>query len=1470
MHKKILSMILAIAMVVSMFAGIAVTASAAESVTLSFAGGSASNGEWTFADETSGVSAVFAQGTHTTLPRWDATLVRFYGTTDKSNTLTVSAPAGGTITSIAFAMNGTYTLEKVSADSGEIDTATSTWTGSAAAVVFTSTAQTRIEGMTISYEASACDHANATSTETAATCTEAGSISYSCPDCGATWATEIAALGHNWTEEITVAATCTAEGTKTSTCSVCSATETATIPMIDHVYAEGVCTACGAAEPVVAPYELVVNSSSLKEGDKLIIVGIKDEAYYALSTTQNTNNRVAIAVTPNEDASIDAIDGVQVLTLGGAEDAWTLSVGDAYLNPTSTTTSNHLKTVVELDAYSYWTIAIDAETGVASVTNNGKTSRNLMRLNGTSDIFACYSSGQKDIYIYREIDLNACQHEWSDWTVDTAATCTAEGTQSRTCALCSESETAPIAATGHTFVYGEAAVTCSACDYNAAYTLSDIATVKASTDGATYYFKGIVTYVNGRNVYIEDATGAICVYFAEAAEGIALGDEILVWDAITTYNGLIETTNTTAQEYVKASTGNTLPLTEVTIADLLADTTNEYLCERVIIKGVTVGAVDAAANTSLLDADSNLINIYKATLAENVTANDVVNVTAVVSSYNGYQLLVNPTTATTDVEVVTEGAETTIETVSIATAKAGTVGVAYQIEGVVTFIDGRTLYVQDETGAIAVYLKANAANTAVGDKVKAYGVLKNYNGLLELDAVDETDTTVYEILSSGNTVAAQAVTIADLLADTTNEYLAELVSISNVMITAIDTSRPTYTISDGTNTITIFKTPKDADGNLMSVGTTINVLEAVVSAYNAYQLRVADVSKYEVVSLCQHETTELQGAITGDCTTDGYTGDTVCTVCGTVVTVGTVITAPGHTYEDGVCSECGEEEPAPAGPFYYTKVTAAPEAWDGTYIIVYEDGAGKAYVFNGVDGAFNYVEAAYGNNNILGTDALAAVEATIATMEGGYSIHTTAGYLCGTSGSNALKFATDAALNTIAFDENGELIITSETSVLRFNTASNQMRFRYFKSSSYSNQKAISLYAKVEGEMPACEHGTTEIKNAAEATCTEAGYTGDTYCALCFTLLESGTAIDALGHSYSYTNNGDNHTATCANCSDSITEDHTYVDGTCACGATEVVAPKPDANLVFTMNISAGAEMTVTYSIMGVAVNSYADFYLEVKKDVAGGDPITTVYGISGDREPMVAKVNPSTGVAMMYQVTYKGINAKEMGDNFSTTLYAVAEDGTVYCGATSVKSIKSYLLEKADAEASIPELKTMAIDMLKYGAAAQVRLGYNTENLVTADLTEEQLSYATQEIPEAVNYAATSGTGAAVNTNITVTSRVQLNLSCIYTTATDPNAVKCVITDSEGKVLAEIAATNKAGIMFSAIYEDVGAKQMRDVINATFYEGETAISQTVSWSVESYVAQVRAKTNVAEDELNMVNAMLTYGDAVAAYMEAK
>ena len=49
-------------------------------------------------------------------------------------------------------------------------------------------------------------------------------------------------------------------------------------------------------------------------------------------------------------------------------------------------------------------------------------------------------------------------------------------------------------------------------------------------------------------------------------------------------------------------------------------------------------------------------------------------------------------------------------------------------------------------------------------------------------------------------------------------------------------------------------------------------------------------------------------------------------------------------------------------------------------------------------------------------------------------------------------------------------------------------------------------------EIPATGHKNTEVKNAKAATCTEAGYTGDTYCADCGEKLEDGKTIEATGN----------------------------------------------------------------------------------------------------------------------------------------------------------------------------------------------------------------------------------------------------------------------------------------------------------------------------------------------------------------------
>ena len=47
-----------------------------------------------------------------------------------------------------------------------------------------------------------------------------------------------------------------------------------------------------------------------------------------------------------------------------------------------------------------------------------------------------------------------------------------------------------------------------------------------------------------------------------------------------------------------------------------------------------------------------------------------------------------------------------------------------------------------------------------------------------------------------------------------------------------------------------------------------------------------------------------------------------------------------------------------------------------------------------------------------------------------------------------------------------------------------------------------------------CTHATTEVKNAKDATCTQKGYTGDTYCKVCGEKVKTGQDIDALGHDF--------------------------------------------------------------------------------------------------------------------------------------------------------------------------------------------------------------------------------------------------------------------------------------------------------------------------------------------------------------------
>ena len=151
----------------------------------------------------------------------------------------------------------------------------------------------------------------------------------------------------------------------------------------------------------------------------------------------------------------------------------------------------------------------------------------------------------------------------------------------------------------------------------------------------------------------------------------------------------------------------------------------------------------------------------------------------------------------------------------------------------------------------------------------------------------------------------------------------------------------------------------------------------------------------------------------------------------------------------------------------YEKVTAEPEDWSGEYLLVYEANATTARVWKGVDEANNYAEATIATGVIAAPEGAAVL--TIAKVAESnpvvYSIMVGDKYIGQTSDANGIKIQTTAINNSISYNGTDAAVdIVASSAHLRYNSASSSY-FRYYKSATYSSQKKIQLYKKVDGSV---------------------------------------------------------------------------------------------------------------------------------------------------------------------------------------------------------------------------------------------------------------------------------------------------------------------------------------------------------------------------------------------------------------------
>lgn len=154
-------------------------------------------------------------------------------------------------------------------------------------------------------------------------------------------------------------------------------------------------------EAAMGLYHLVTDAANLTVGSSIIIAA--SDYDYAISTTQNSNNRGQSAITKDDATkTLSAVSaGVQILTLeaGTTTGTYAFYTGSGYLYAASSS-SNYLKTETTLSANSSWAITITS-AGIATCTAQGTNTRNLLKYNSSSSIFSCYSSGQNAIAIYQ-------------------------------------------------------------------------------------------------------------------------------------------------------------------------------------------------------------------------------------------------------------------------------------------------------------------------------------------------------------------------------------------------------------------------------------------------------------------------------------------------------------------------------------------------------------------------------------------------------------------------------------------------------------------------------------------------------------------------------------------------------------------------------------------------------------------------------------------------------------------------------------------------------------------------------------------------------------------------------------------------------------------------------------------------------------------------------------------------------------
>ena len=295
--------------------------------------------------------------------------------------------------------------------------------------------------------------------------------------------------------------------------------------------------------------------------------------------------------------------------------------------------------------------------------------------------------------------------------------------------------------------------------------------------------------------------------------------------------------------------------------------------------------------------------------------------------------------------------------------------------------------------------------------------------------------------------------------------------------------------------------------------------------------------------------------------------------------------------------------------------------------------------------------------------------------------------------------------------------------------------------------------------------------------------------------------------------------------------------------------PSPVIN---TVSLSLESSITMNFKVLKSSLSSFDEFYM--------------TFECGGKEE----KVTDYKETDKYYVFSYKGINPQLMNDNVTAVLHA-KNKSEEYTSPEKIMSVKEYAYTMLDrySDDEHSKLRTLLVDLLNYGAAAQIYAGYQTDNLVNSDLTDVQKDWASKDTTEFknirnLNYKTISNPTAEWKTcSLVLKNSIMVKVK-FSAKDVENKTVEIVLKNAKFTYTKDDFVNNGDGTYY--VYcNELFANELSDDLLFTIYENGKPCSNTMLFSVESYAHLVR--DNYKDKPLDkMTTAMMLYGNSAKAY----